>query len=250
MSKPSDTAVDRRVFLKQAVAGAAALTTPPAIAHAEPQAAQPTPPAGEPVQAAAGRDVDVLTQGSSGSDYMLDVFKSLGLEYVCANPGSSFRGLHESVVNYGGNSNARDDHVLPRGIVGGDGARATSRSKASRSASSRTAPSACSTRRWRSTTPIATACPCTSCSATRSTRRCGSPDSSGCTACRTRPRWCATTSSGTTRRRRLPHFGESAVRAYKIAMTPPYGPVVIVADTELQERPLPEGATCACRSSR
>jgi thiamine pyrophosphate-dependent acetolactate synthase large subunit-like protein len=39
----------------------------------------------------------------------------------------------------------------------------------------------------------------------------------------------------------LPHFAESAVRAYKIAMTPPYGPVVLVADSELQERPLPEG---------
>ena len=35
---------------------------------------------------------------------MVDVFKSLGVEYVCANPGSSFRALHESIVNYGGNS--------------------------------------------------------------------------------------------------------------------------------------------------
>jgi thiamine pyrophosphate-dependent acetolactate synthase large subunit-like protein len=31
------------------------------------------------------------------------VIKSLNLEYVAANPGSSFRSLHESVVNYGGN---------------------------------------------------------------------------------------------------------------------------------------------------
>src|SRR6266481_9875458 len=36
----------------------------------------------------------------------------------------------------------------------------------------------------------------------------------------------------------LPHFGESAVRAYKIAMTPPMMPVVIVADGDLQERPM------------
>src|SRR5581483_10620438 len=28
----------------------------------------------------------------------------LGFEYVCANPGSSFRCLHESVINYGGNN--------------------------------------------------------------------------------------------------------------------------------------------------
>jgi acetolactate synthase-1/2/3 large subunit len=36
----------------------------------------------------------------------------------------------------------------------------------------------------------------------------------------------------------LPHFAESAVRAYKIAMTPPMGPVLVVADSELQEDPV------------
>src|SRR5258705_5379141 len=39
----------------------------------------------------------------SGSDFMVDVLKSLGFEYVAANPGSSFRGLHESIINHGGN---------------------------------------------------------------------------------------------------------------------------------------------------
>ena len=34
---------------------------------------------------------------------MVDVIKSLGFEYVAANPGSSFRGIHESLINYGGN---------------------------------------------------------------------------------------------------------------------------------------------------
>src|SRR5258705_12376370 len=34
---------------------------------------------------------------------MVDVLKSLGLEYIASNPGSSFRGLHESIINYGGN---------------------------------------------------------------------------------------------------------------------------------------------------
>src|SRR2546428_508640 len=47
---------------------------------------------------------DILTSDRPGSDFMVDVFKSLGLEYICANPGSSFRGLHESIVNYGGNA--------------------------------------------------------------------------------------------------------------------------------------------------
>jgi len=40
----------------------------------------------------------------------------------------------------------------------------------------------------------------------------------------------------------LPHFAESAVRAYKIAMTPPMMPVVLIADGELQENPIPEDA--------
>jgi thiamine pyrophosphate-dependent acetolactate synthase large subunit-like protein len=36
----------------------------------------------------------------------------------------------------------------------------------------------------------------------------------------------------------LEHFAESAMRAYKIAMTPPMGPVLLVADSELQENPI------------
>src|SRR6516225_12451883 len=38
----------------------------------------------------------------------------------------------------------------------------------------------------------------------------------------------------------LQHFAESAVRAYKIAMTPPMMPVLIVADSDLQETPAKE----------
>jgi len=37
----------------------------------------------------------------------------------------------------------------------------------------------------------------------------------------------------------LEHFAESTVRAYKAAMTHPRGPVLIVTDTQLQERPIP-----------
>ena len=49
----------------------------------------------------------------------------------------------------------------------------------------------------------------------------------------------------------LPHFAESAVRAYKIAMTPPMAPVAIVADAELQEHgDCRRRRRCASRSSR
>ena len=37
----------------------------------------------------------------------------------------------------------------------------------------------------------------------------------------------------------LTHFAESAVRAYKIAMTPPMGPVAIVVDEKMQEEHVP-----------
>jgi acetolactate synthase-1/2/3 large subunit len=37
----------------------------------------------------------------------------------------------------------------------------------------------------------------------------------------------------------LQHFAESAVRAYKIATTPPMGPVFLALDAELQENPIP-----------
>src|SRR6267143_6591353 len=34
-------------------------------------------------------------------------------------------------------------------------------------------------------------------------------------------------------------FANSAVRAYRLAMTPPMGPVAIMIDSEMQERPMP-----------
>ena len=35
---------------------------------------------------------------------MVDVLKTLNLDYVATMPGSTFRGLHESIVNYGNNT--------------------------------------------------------------------------------------------------------------------------------------------------
>src|ERR1700722_3479303 len=99
----------RRGYLKGAAAGAAALvadtgglkaqdaqskgvtTTLPSARLAAAETSPPPP------------RVDVYTTDRPGSDFMVDVIKSLGFEYVCANSGSSFRGLHESFVNYGHN---------------------------------------------------------------------------------------------------------------------------------------------------
>ncbi|HXT31830.1 MAG TPA: thiamine pyrophosphate-binding protein, partial [Vicinamibacterales bacterium] len=113
MARLPRRSVGRRGFLKDAAAGAAALVTAPALGAASQDAQQqaqirpsvPPPSAG---LAAAETNpppprVDVYTTDRPGSDFMADVLKSLGFEYVAANPGSSFRGLHESFINYGGN---------------------------------------------------------------------------------------------------------------------------------------------------
>ncbi|MFQ5904596.1 MAG: thiamine pyrophosphate-binding protein, partial [Candidatus Binatia bacterium] len=38
-----------------------------------------------------------------GSDVVVDLLKAFEVEYVALNPGATFRGLHDSLVNYGGN---------------------------------------------------------------------------------------------------------------------------------------------------
>src|SRR5713226_2020044 len=95
MAKKSS--VDRRGFLRGAAvaAGAAGLVGKPPIAMAQQAAQKP--------DAATGA-VEVSANEKPGSDFMVDVIKSLGIEYCAANPGSSFRALHESMINYGGNS--------------------------------------------------------------------------------------------------------------------------------------------------
>ncbi|MGC2704093.1 MAG: thiamine pyrophosphate-dependent enzyme, partial [Candidatus Acidiferrales bacterium] len=76
-----------------------------AIARAarEPSRGSGPPPMSQDAEVNPPAKLDVLTEDRSGSDFMVDVLKSLDLDYICSNPGSSIRGLHESVINYGGN---------------------------------------------------------------------------------------------------------------------------------------------------
>jgi len=43
------------------------------------------------------------SEGIWGSDALAEMIRSLDIPYVCLNPGSSFRGLHDSLVNHLGN---------------------------------------------------------------------------------------------------------------------------------------------------
>jgi acetolactate synthase-1/2/3 large subunit len=36
-----------------------------------------------------------------GSDIMVDILRAMGIKYIALNPGASYRGLHDSLVNYG-----------------------------------------------------------------------------------------------------------------------------------------------------
>ncbi len=38
-----------------------------------------------------------------GSDVIVDLLKGFAIEYAALNPGATYRGLHDSIVNYGGN---------------------------------------------------------------------------------------------------------------------------------------------------
>ena len=116
MDKPthasSDTSVDRRGFLKGAVVGAAAVASQTTTGRAEPAAAPPPPSAMPLTQAQIEAETEALPRSPAvdayiverpGSDYMVEVFRALDIEYCASNCGSSFEGLQESIVNHGGN---------------------------------------------------------------------------------------------------------------------------------------------------
>ena len=42
-------------------------------------------------------------QPEYGSDVVVDLMKAFDIEYAAFNPGATFRGIHDSIVNYGGN---------------------------------------------------------------------------------------------------------------------------------------------------
>ena len=103
--------VDRRRFLTSvAVAGAASAVASEATGAAvdTTKSPPPRPSALRPsavVAAAESAAPAALphAEGRPGSDFMVDVLRSLKFEYLATNPASSCRGIHESLVNYGNN---------------------------------------------------------------------------------------------------------------------------------------------------
>ena len=230
MKKSQKGPVNRRSFLKGAAAGAAAFVAKPAVAAAQEQR----------VAAVAAKPVEVNApeSGKHASDFMVDVFKSLGMEYMFAMCASSFIGIHESIINYAGNKNpegitctheeisvamangyakveGKPVLVCVHGTVGTQHAAMAVYDA------------------WCDRVPIYMVLGNTQ----DATERGGevawvhsAQDPAG--IIRDMTKWDDNPVS-------LGHFAESAVRAYKIAMTPPMGPVAICVDDHMQDRRAP-----------
>jgi acetolactate synthase I/II/III large subunit len=210
--------MERRDFLKSAAAAAA--TTTVTAQAAEPKKEKQIPG-------------DIVIE-HPGSDFMVDVIKTLGLKYIATNPGASFRSLHESLVNYGGN---KDPELLtclheesavgmahgyakaagkPMGVMVHGTVGLQHASMAVYNA-------------WCDRVPIMLFA------------------GNGVDAAKRRPgtEWNHSVQDVALQVRdyvkwddyphSLQHFAESTLRAYKIAMTPPCEPVLISADIDLQE---------------
>jgi acetolactate synthase-1/2/3 large subunit len=231
--KPSS---DRRNFLKGAIAGAATLALPAEKARAGgvelsvrpgPMPA-PVPEADPPVE------IESLYVERSGSDFMADVIKSLPFEFICANPGDKFRALQESLTGpYGGNKNPEWITCLHEEIAAAMGhGYAKMEGKplcvfahgtvGLQHASMGIYNAYCDR------VPIYVVLG-------NSLDLPGNhsvQDAAGMV--RDFIRWDAAPAS-------LERFAESAVRAYGISMTPPMMPILLVADSEMQEKPIPKG---------
>lgn len=239
----SDSRVDRRRFLRGAAA--AALTAPAVPTVAQPPVDSPSnvPPL-SPAQAAETlaaetaplpAEINPLTVDNPGSDFMVDVLKSLGFDYVIANPASSFRGLHESFINYGGNTSpewltctheqAAVNIANGYYAVAGKPAAVVTFAPSGLQHATMGIFGAFSAR-----TPTYLLCANISSGDFRRPLFDWGPHAMTDPAAMVRDmlKWDDTPAS-------LQHFAESAVRAYGMAMTEPRGPVMLVVDAELQE---------------
>ena len=101
--------LNRRKFLAAAAVAGGAVTSAKAAAPAAPEEARRVPSALPPNAHVAAAETGTpqmpsRDNGTPGSDFMVDVIKSLDIKYLPANPASSYRGIHESLINYGKNT--------------------------------------------------------------------------------------------------------------------------------------------------
>ena len=246
MPKRADNppAIGRRNFLKSASLVGAAALTPGAAAQALPTAAKANLKAAAPgpKQMAAETQPpskDPVNQTTSGGDFMVDVFKTLDIDYLSMNCASSFRGLHEAVINHAGNTKpeilncphediavhlaqgyakiaGKPMAMICHGVVGLQHATMAMYNA------------------WCDRVPVIVL----GGNIVEANKRAPGAEwvhsaIDPAAIVRDYVKWDDQPTS-------LQHFAESAVRACKIAVTPPMGPVMLSLDAELQENPISE----------
>jgi acetolactate synthase-1/2/3 large subunit len=182
---------------------------------------------------------DPVTQTSGGADFMVDVLKTLDLDYCAIQPASMFRGIHEAIVNHGMNTKPELLTCTHEEIAV---------SMAQGYAKIEGKPMAVMTHGTVGLQHAAMALYNSFCDRVPVYMMAGNivdaskraPGSDWAHSAqdpaylvRDFVKWDDQPVS-------LEHFAQSAVRAYKIATTPPMGPVLISLDTELQENPIPD----------
>jgi acetolactate synthase-1/2/3 large subunit len=240
------TKVDRRNFLTGvAVAGAAGAMTPQAanatvaVGTATARVPSALPPTLQTITAETEvPQADVPRIGGvAGSDYMVDVIKTLNIKYLPANCASSYRAIHESLIDYGGNkmpefltcTHEESAIGMAHGYfkVAGKPLLSLVHGTVGLQHASMAVYNA-----WCDRVPVIIMGGNDLDAAHRPP---GVPTIHSAqdinALVRDFTKWDDTPVS-------LQHFGQSFVRAYKIAMTPPYGPVMISLDAGLQQEPI------------
>jgi acetolactate synthase-1/2/3 large subunit len=232
-------AAGRRAFLKSAPLAAAASLTSKAVAAAQ-QPAPPEPAAGLPNAAPETQPPpdDPSNQSSSGGDFMAEVLDTLPLEYLAINCASSFRGLHEAVLNRNGNRpqilTCTHEEIAVSMAQGYAKIEGNPMAVACHGTVGLQHASMAIYNAWCDRVPVYLMIG-NIIEADKRGLRAEWVHSAIDPAALVRDflKWDDQPAS-------LQHFAESAVRACRIAMTPPMGPVLLSLDAELQENPIGE----------
>jgi acetolactate synthase I/II/III large subunit len=241
--KDSRPEVSRRKFLAGvAVAGASATAAKAATPGTTAADVKRLPAAVEPMahqvaaETAVPKDMPHLA-GKPNSDFMVDVIKSLKIEHIYSNPASSFRGLHESLINYGKNvmpdfitcTHEESSVAMAHGYF-----KATGKPQMMLCHGTVGLQHACMAvyNAWADRVPLIMIGGNDLDAAKRPP---GVPTFHSAqdigALVRDFTKWDDTPVSAQ-------HFAQSMVRAYRYAMTPPYGPVLLSLDAGLQDSPV------------
>src|SRR5215510_10536381 len=180
---------------------------------------------------------DPVNQTSSGGDFMVDVLKTLNFDYLTMNCASAFRGIHESFINYGKNTKP-EILTCPHEEIAVHMAQGYAKMEGKPMAMmchgtvGLQHASMALYNAWCDRVPVYVMIG----NIIEGDKRAPGVEwmhsaIDPAAIVRDFVKWDDQPAS-------LQHFAESAVRGYKVAMTPPMAPVMLSLDAELQENPI------------